>query len=623
MPSQFDALLSSNAALLCVIAAPGSGKTSHLLIPKTRDLLDDLSIDPEEVLLLSFSRLSAQDLKAKVKKFDRTPRATTVHSAALSFLISEDNHEIRARVESIMLDFEKETLLADLKALFPKRHKNDLRKDLRSFSAGWATQPHDNVFEENDEKRAFKHAVVNWLAEHRAAMMEEILYFAVDLAKKNPGATHLAKAKYILVDEYQDLNKLEQEFIDALTTNATQTVVVGDPDQSIYSFKFAHPHGIISFSTRPGVDNHTGLTTWRCPRKVVYYANQLLQQIDPARTALLTTQPAAIDGDVAFIRKNVQEEEFEFVLSSIAQRLANGVVPKNIIVLVPRKKLGVDFVAYATAHQAAAGIAGATTFCFTAKADFTPEEQERILLLGLMAKPGSLLHARTYIGLPDEKEAFAKELLFLKHMFGTLEATLATATEEAVPPRKKKARAAAARIESLRAFHKAHEKTAASTEVIDELFPQDMSEVATVRSMLLGLLEDGDSVSQLYSKFVDYIRTIPERDQQIRVMTLMGSKGLEADHVYIQGCNAGNIPGDNYSSHMSPLEHRHEQIRLLYVGFTRAQQSLTVSWSQFLPFAQSKGHHTPGVATMKYKGQTVAKVGMCHFIQDLHGVIWQ
>lgn len=173
MPNQFDTLLKSPGSKLCAIAAPGSGKTSRLLIPKANDVLSDPNIKPEEVLLLTFSRLSAQDLKHQTKTLDRVPRATTVHSFALSFLLSEDNHDIRSRVESILLDFEKEALLSDLKVVFPKLHKTQLRKMLEQFSAGWATQPHDNVFEENDDRRAFKAAVVNWLVEHQAAMMEE------------------------------------------------------------------------------------------------------------------------------------------------------------------------------------------------------------------------------------------------------------------------------------------------------------------------------------------------------------------------------------------------------------------------------------------------------------------
>jgi hypothetical protein len=62
-------------------------------------------------------------------------------------------------------------------------HSRELERRLKEFSAGWAIQPHDEVFEEDDERRRFKAAVINWLAEHEAAMMEEIIYHAVGFTR--------------------------------------------------------------------------------------------------------------------------------------------------------------------------------------------------------------------------------------------------------------------------------------------------------------------------------------------------------------------------------------------------------------------------------------------------------
>jgi superfamily I DNA/RNA helicase len=107
-------------------------------------------------------------------------------------------------------------------------------------------------------------------------------------------------------------------------------------------------------------------------------------------------------------------------------------------------------------------------------------------------------------------------------------------------------------------------------------------------------------------------------------MTLMASKGLEAHHVYIIGCNAGNIPGQNRSAILTDYEYRAEQRRLLYVGFTRASMSLTVSWSTYIPFEQAKGQHTESVGTSKFgKKNLVAKVGMSDFLQDLPHITWE
>src|SRR5579862_2605588 len=174
-----DQVVRSTARRICVIAAPGSGKTTRILLPKTEMILRLDHVEGDDVLLLTFSRVSAIDLRKKVAALAKTPRASTVHSFALSFLISEDNHGIRNRIDSILLEFQKDVLLADVKLVFPAITLPQLRRRLEEFSAGWATRPHDEVFEEDDDKRRFKAAVLNWLVEHEAAMMEEIIYNAV------------------------------------------------------------------------------------------------------------------------------------------------------------------------------------------------------------------------------------------------------------------------------------------------------------------------------------------------------------------------------------------------------------------------------------------------------------
>src|ERR1700730_8326910 len=115
---------------------------------------------------------------------------------------------------------------------------------LKAYKAGWATAQQDTVLEHDDGERRFKYAIMDWLKEHRAALLGEIMYSGLELIKQLGRTELLAKFRYILVDEYQDLNKLEQEFVNKLADGAELLMAVGDPDQSIYSFKFAHPDGI-------------------------------------------------------------------------------------------------------------------------------------------------------------------------------------------------------------------------------------------------------------------------------------------------------------------------------------------------------------------------------------------
>jgi hypothetical protein len=98
------------------------------------------------------------------------------------------------------------------------------------------------------------------------------------LRKRYYRVSHRWRSMYdhVLVDEYQDLNKAEQAVVDLLCATAS-LCIVGDDDQSLYSFKHAHPEGIRTFP-----QTHTGTTCYRCPTVIVSTANALIaHNVDP------------------------------------------------------------------------------------------------------------------------------------------------------------------------------------------------------------------------------------------------------------------------------------------------------------------------------------------------------
>ena len=616
-------ILESNAPKICLIAAPGCGKTTKVLIPKAQAILKDAEIDPSQVLLLTFSRMSALDLKGKVEQLDRKSISSTVHAFCLAFLLSEDNHDIRKRVECILLDFQTETLLSDLKLTF-KDNKRALRQTLREFSAAWAIKPHDETFEEGGSRKAFKTAVINWLEEYQAVLMEEIVYGAVHLARQLESTQFLERPKHIFVDEYQDLNKLEQEFIDILARKSESLLVVGDPDQSVYGFKHAHHNGIVEFSKRPDVEGHTHLVTLRCPKEVVKRANELLTQADPIRKEVLVCREEAIDGEVHFVQQSKQDMEFGSVLQRISRCLRHGCKGKDIIVLSPRSPLAFEFARYAERNKDLYDIPKSTEFVVTLRPVFSDEEQEKILRFALLVKPDSLAHIRSYIGIGDNtKLHFAKEVALLKQRYGAMAGVLEGANADDWPRVNTRVKSICERLKSLREFLEKFKNIESAEAVLKTLFTDDPA-LAKVKRLFEGLLETGDTPKKLYDKFVDHIRTLSADDTSVRIMSLMASKGLEAEHVFIIGCNAGNIPGEKRIEHMTELEHKNEQRRLLFVGFTRARQTLTVSWSRNISYQQSKRHKTKSVRTWRRSKQPVeSTVAICDFIGDLSKVDWE
>src|ERR1700692_837602 len=103
-------------------------------------------------------------------------------------------------------------------------------------------------------------------------MREEIIYGAGELAQQLGAPAFIQEPQHILVDEYQDLNQLEQKFIEQLAAKSELLLVVGDPDQSIYSFKYSYPSGIEEFARQGGVEAHRFYETGRCAKKIAEIA---------------------------------------------------------------------------------------------------------------------------------------------------------------------------------------------------------------------------------------------------------------------------------------------------------------------------------------------------------------
>jgi superfamily I DNA/RNA helicase len=147
----------------------------------------------------------------------------------------------------------------------------------RHSEAAWARLQHEQPgFAQTQIDMDFQQRLVAWLRFHEGMLIGEIIPELYRYLRNNPAAPERSMYDHVLVDEYQDLNKAEQAVVDLLCATAS-LCVVGDDDQSLYSFKHAHPEGIRTFpQTHPGTSDHYLLDCYRCPTRVVSVANALI-----------------------------------------------------------------------------------------------------------------------------------------------------------------------------------------------------------------------------------------------------------------------------------------------------------------------------------------------------------
>ncbi|HEY8849174.1 MAG TPA: ATP-dependent helicase, partial [Thermoanaerobaculia bacterium] len=263
---QLDVVMAGDGPLL-VIAGAGSGKTRALTYRVSR-LIED-GIDPQEILLLTFTNKAAREMLSRVEQLvtvdTRRIWGGTFHSVG-NRLLRRYAEAIGYRSNFTILDAEdaKETMDGAISSLgintlerrFPK---GDVLLDIYSFLINTRT-PLELHLEQNYPHFAlYKEEMVNVFRRYKdrkreanAMDFDDLLVNWKLLLDDHPEISAALKRRFrsILVDEYQDTNKLQADVVDAMAAERRNVMVVGDDAQSIYSFRGASFENIITFPMR-------------------------------------------------------------------------------------------------------------------------------------------------------------------------------------------------------------------------------------------------------------------------------------------------------------------------------------------------------------------------------------
>ncbi len=173
-------------------------------------------------------------------------------------------------------------------------------------------------------------------------LIGEVVPKALDFIMQNPAHPDIPRFDYVLVDEYQDLNRADQALIDAIAGNCAVTVV-GDEDQSIYSFRYAHPEGIVEYpQTHANTHDELLNECRRCPRRVVQIANALITHNQRLAPKNLNPYQQNGEGEVYIVQHDSVHDEIQALAAYIDWYLGNhpNLPAGEVLVLVNRRKLG-------------------------------------------------------------------------------------------------------------------------------------------------------------------------------------------------------------------------------------------------------------------------------------------
>src|SRR5215212_5977165 len=287
---QLEVVMAGEGPML-VIAGAGSGKTRTLTYRVSR-LIED-GVDPSDILLVTFTNKAAREMLSRVEQLvtidTRRIWGGTFHSMG-NRLLRRYAEPLGYRSNFSILDDEDskemmESAISSLgiKTLEKRFPKGDVLLDIYSFLINTRTPLELDLEQNYPHFLLYKDEMVNVFRRYKerkrdanAMDFDDLLVHWKLLLDENADVSEALKRRFraILVDEYQDTNKLQADIVDAMASVRHNVMVVGDDAQSIYSFRGASFENILTFPLRfPETTIYKLETNYRSTRQILTLAN--------------------------------------------------------------------------------------------------------------------------------------------------------------------------------------------------------------------------------------------------------------------------------------------------------------------------------------------------------------
>lgn len=574
-----------------ILAGAGSGKTKT--ITTRLAYLISLGIDPASILTLTFTNKAASEMRERaysmIENIAYPPLLCTFHKFGLLFLkfhidrLGRKNNFVIIDTDDkkkIIKSIEKE-ISSSLIASEISRYKNNLLdvNDAKNSAQNIMYQKIADVYEKYQ----------NYLGENNLVDFDDLLLLSYQILSSNEDLAQKwsNKYQYIMVDEYQDTNELQYLLLKTLCTTHTNLCVVGDDDQSIYGWRGANIDNILNFASQFENTKTIKLEhNYRSTEKILQVANTLIDHNrERLGKKLVSTRG---EGEGVNILESVDEnEETKKLCDRISKLIIAGANPKDIAVLFRVNALSRAIEEGLTRNRIRYKLIGGMKFYERAEIKdliayfrVITNLNDNFSFKRIINKPKRGLGATTI----DKLELVAMDEAI--SMYGYL--VKSTPDELAKVVGKKNARTLKVFVASILDLQEVLQTSKMRfIDLFEESFefkkyyeaqPDGFDRIANIDEFY-GLLRDF-FMQNPASNLEDFLNDISlESDQDeidgtenISLMSVHASKGLEYKHIFVIGLEEGFFPliGDG-----SNIE---EERRLGYVAFTRAKDTLTVSY---------------------------------------------
>ena len=583
-----------------VVAGAGSGKTKTLTA-RYLYLVEALGISTANILCVTFTNKAAAEMKKRIRR--QLPdqdlgRITTFHGFCVG-LLKEDCHVVEYPGTFIVLDEEDKeailrTVFEDLgvtgRDLTIKEAVDYIgwRKGGRGYVKTLIDPDLERLRGLQDTATTLKDKVLyRYFYEQRKCFgldFDDLIYFTLYILEHDRAVREKwqQRLQYIMVDEFQDIDKDQYALADLLSGYHKNLFVVGDPDQTIYTWRGADVKFILEFDSRhPGGETIYLNTNYRSVPQILAAANTLIAQ-NRERLDKKLTAVRPDDRKPLYFHAKTGQLEADWITAQMRAIHEGG---------RPYSQMGVLYRAhYVSRALEESLIRNKIPYVLYSGVEFYKRKEIKDILcyLRMVYSGDDVSFLRTVNeprrGVGRTRIAALKQYAELNRC-GLYEALLANLETELF--RRSRAREYVRLIEKYRAIFDSMDLTDLLTGILSESGYEQMLRSSGEEERLDNLAElkqavydfsrkAGESVS--LGNYLDHAALFTnmdqtERAQAVKLMTIHSAKGLEFPVVFLCGLSEGIFPGKRANTR----EKLEEERRLCYVAFTRARDRLFLS----------------------------------------------
>ena len=600
-PAQLEAVTSINGPVL-VIAGAGSGKT-RVIVHRVAFMLEN-GIDPDEMLLLTFTRKAASEMIGRVQQLLRDTNAQkvfggTFHSFS-NYILRKYSNLLNIPPDFTIIDEEDSADTIDLirselkiekkEKAFPR--KNRIRDIISSARNRNLTIR--NVVENEfsgltgfiDQIELINQGYEKYKKLCRIFDYDDLMDVLRDSLRDNQDFRKRLQKKFrfIMVDEYQDTNIIQKEIVEYLAEYSKNILVVGDDSQSIYSFRGANYENILRFPQKyPDCKVIKIEENYRSNQKILDFTNEIIQNAHIGYRKRLYSK--IIHDTLPFVRKFYdQQTEAEFIVDKIMEYREKGIALDQIAILVRAfwhaRYIEVELNKRSIPYIAVGGLAfnerkhvkDVISYLRIIQNSYDAVAWHRILKylpgVGLITARKIIENIITGSGLDNntfEKSKFAEGLKKLTNMIDS-----AKNNQLSIPQK----------IEIIKEYYSPILQATEYDYQVRLLDINVLIDLASRYNSLDKFLTDF-ALDPPSKKFGN--KTVPlideTEDKPLVVSTIHSAKGLEWHSVIIPHALDGLIPSIRSLNNIEEIE---EERRLFYVACSRAKQDLIITMPSYV-----------------------------------------